>query len=322
MFTSFPWARPFVGAGFYVASLILLSLAAAWGATTVGVSVIRLLDRKILDGSGVALPEPDWTPPPVVEGSPFAGSEKQSTGATPTSGLAPPMTPLRASTDDPVRDPAADFHNGASETYRTYCVRLCDGYYWPVNFSTTPDHFNADAETCNASCNSPARLFVHRVPGGGPGTMVSLEGLPYRALKTAFLFRTRYDAQCKCQPQPWEQAAKNRHQYFAAVAAARKGSPVAAATARSLAQKIEDDRRTEAAAKVAAESQARRELASLARKNGPNSLSGPLARRYADAIGEASFFGTDAAPTDTRKGRFIPSSGGGRAWKDRAFGDH
>src|SRR5690606_29512315 len=29
-------------------------------------------------------------------------------------------------------------------TYRTVCVRLCDGFFFPISFATTPDRFGAD----------------------------------------------------------------------------------------------------------------------------------------------------------------------------------
>jgi hypothetical protein len=37
--------------------------------------------------------------------------------------------------------------------------------------------------------------------------MVSLDGVPYKSLGTAFLFRASYDASCKCRPHPWEKEA-------------------------------------------------------------------------------------------------------------------
>src|SRR5688572_4629876 len=33
-------------------------------------------------------------------------------------------------------------------TYRTWCVRSCDGYYFPVSFSTTREHLSTDQVTC------------------------------------------------------------------------------------------------------------------------------------------------------------------------------
>ena len=110
--------------------------------------------------------------------------------------------------------PAAERENPGA-TYRTLCVRLCDGYYWPVSFATAMDRFGRDAQTCTRSCGTPVALYYHRNPGGEPEEMVSLGGQPYKNLGTAFLYRTAYDPGCKCRAHPWEDAAIERHKGYA-----------------------------------------------------------------------------------------------------------
>jgi hypothetical protein len=87
------------------------------------------------------------------------------------------------------------------------CVRLCDGYYWPISFATDKAHLRRDSRRCNRSCSAPAGLYYYPNPGGVPEDMVSLDGVPYKSLGTAFLFRASYDASCKCRPHPWEKEA-------------------------------------------------------------------------------------------------------------------
>jgi hypothetical protein len=99
-------------------------------------------------------------------------------------------------------------------TFRTVCVRLCDGYYWPVSFATGRDRLAQDARQCDRSCPSRARLFVHRNPGETVEDSVDLEGSPYRKLSAAFLYRTQYVADCACRGQPWEEAARARHRAY------------------------------------------------------------------------------------------------------------
>src|SRR5215470_5542313 len=36
--------------------------------------------------------------------------------------------------------------------YRTLCVRTCDGYYFPISFSTAPTRFAEDEQTCQKLC--------------------------------------------------------------------------------------------------------------------------------------------------------------------------
>jgi hypothetical protein len=85
-------------------------------------------------------------------------------------------------------------------TYRTLCVRLCDGYYFPVSFSTLPNHFQRDADLCQSKCAAPAELFYHQNPGGGVEQMVSVNGQqPYTSLKSAFRYRKEYVQGCSCK---------------------------------------------------------------------------------------------------------------------------
>jgi hypothetical protein len=109
-------------------------------------------------------------------------------------------------------------------TYRTVCVRLCDGYYFPISYSVPRERFAKDARACASRCGSEARLFVYRNPGSEPDDMEDLEGKPYRQLRAAFLYRTEYVPDCKCWPHPWEKEALDRHRGYALAAAAGKGS--------------------------------------------------------------------------------------------------
>lgn len=123
-------------------------------------------------------------------------------------------------------------------TYRTLCVRLCDGYYYPISFSATRDRFARDAKTCESSCGGQARLFVYRNPGADVEDMVDLRGQPYRQLSTAFLYRTEYVPQCRCKPNPWDVEARERHRVYALTADKRKGSKQAAAELDALTAKM------------------------------------------------------------------------------------
>src|SRR6202140_1086491 len=47
--------------------------------------------------------------------------------------------------------PGTDF-GPQSGTYRTVCVRTCDGAYFPISFATVPARFPDDEKTCKALC--------------------------------------------------------------------------------------------------------------------------------------------------------------------------
>jgi hypothetical protein len=128
----------------------------------------------------------------------------------------PPPTPLQPAPSD-----ASGGGSAEVATYRTMCVRLCDGYYWPVSFATTKDNFARDERTCSQSCGSTVALYYHANPGGQAEDMVNLRGVPYKSLGTAFLHRTTYDPNCKCRPHPWEAEAAERHKSYANPASPR-----------------------------------------------------------------------------------------------------
>lgn len=127
---------------------------------------------------------------------------------------------------------ATSFYRGRGGTYRTVCVRLCDGYHWPISFSTTEDFFGRDEEACQRSCGMPARLYVMPTPSGNADNMTSLSGQPYSRLRTAYQFRARYDAACTCNGQPWERASLERHQGYAVEAAGDKAEREAVAATK------------------------------------------------------------------------------------------
>jgi hypothetical protein len=107
---------------------------------------------------------------------------------------------------------------------RTVCVRLCDGYYWPISYATGSDRLAHDARQCEKSCPSRARLFLHRNPGQGVDDMADLDGRPYRKLPTAYLYRTQYIADCTCRGHPWEEQSLARHRAYAEAVKSKTGS--------------------------------------------------------------------------------------------------
>ncbi len=79
---------------------------------------------------------------------------------------------------------------GTIPSYRTMCVRTCDGYYFPISFSTLPSRFEDDAEMCRSiSPLSDVQLYVYPNPGGTVDQMTTPDGQPYDALQNAWRFR-------------------------------------------------------------------------------------------------------------------------------------
>jgi Protein of unknown function (DUF2865) len=98
-----------------------------------------------------------------------------------------------------------------SGTFRTVCVRACDGYYFPISYSTVQSRFADDARTCQRECPATAaELYTYRNPGEDVGQAVSLSGQAYTALPTAFQYRKEFTPTCSCRRpgQSWADALK------------------------------------------------------------------------------------------------------------------
>jgi hypothetical protein len=91
------------------------------------------------------------------------------------------------------------FNYGA--TFRTVCVRLCDGAFFPVSFSTLQSQFDRDQELCQSRCAAPAELYYHpQSPKDGIETAVSFKTRqPYTTLRTAFRYRKEFVQGCSCK---------------------------------------------------------------------------------------------------------------------------
>jgi hypothetical protein len=99
-----------------------------------------------------------------------------------------------------------------SGTFRTVCVRSCDGAYFPISFATVPARFPDDEKTCKALCPAAdASLFAYRNPGEDMNQAVSISGQPYTSSPNAFRFRQEFTPSCSCKAagQTWSDALKN-----------------------------------------------------------------------------------------------------------------
>jgi hypothetical protein len=99
-----------------------------------------------------------------------------------------------------------------SGTYRTVCVRTCDGFYFPISFATVPSRFGDDERTCKSLCPAAdATLFSYRNPGEDMNSAVSINGQPYSSAPNAFRYRTEFNPSCACKAagQTWSDALKN-----------------------------------------------------------------------------------------------------------------
>jgi hypothetical protein len=107
--------------------------------------------------------------------------------------------------------PSGDLANpeAQSGSFRTVCVRTCDGFYFPISYATSSSRFAQDEKTCQRMCPaSEAMLFSYRTTGEDITQATSINGQPYSALPNALKYRTEFNAACSCKRagQSWADA--------------------------------------------------------------------------------------------------------------------
>jgi hypothetical protein len=96
--------------------------------------------------------------------------------------------------------------------YKTVCVRTCDGFYFPISYSASPERFSADQQTCQRMCPSAeVQLFTYRNGSEEISQAVSVNGYAYKDLPTAFSYRKEVNKACSCKRpgQTWNDAMKS-----------------------------------------------------------------------------------------------------------------
>jgi hypothetical protein len=109
------------------------------------------------------------------------------------------------------RRPARSAQRGR---YRTLCVRMCDGYFFPVSFSARRQDLRRDAGVCSQRCPGQGKLFYVPSPRGELDDARAQDGQLYRKLDTAFLYRKTRVKNCACRPAPWEHSERLRHAMY------------------------------------------------------------------------------------------------------------
>ena len=85
---------------------------------------------------------------------------------------------------------------------RAFCVRLCDGFYFPVGMAAGGRTAQAQASACARMCPA-SQVALYSLPLGGEVTQATgPQGQSYAMLPTAFRFRTEISSSCTCNGRP------------------------------------------------------------------------------------------------------------------------
>jgi uncharacterized protein DUF2865 len=128
------------------------------------------------------------------------------------------------------------WRTSAAGAYRTLCVRLCDGFYFPINDRSRPGNFLAEEKACQSSCAVPATLFYQPAPAGEAADLVALTGERYADLPNAYRYRSEYVENCACGPKPWSDEAKAAYERRTALATRTRIERIVAAGAGEMAK--------------------------------------------------------------------------------------
>jgi hypothetical protein len=94
-----------------------------------------------------------------------------------------------------------------SSRYRTFCVRTCDGYYFPISPASNRSDFPRDAQNCQTACpGADMEVYYHQADQENAAEMRSaVSGRFYSDMTTAFLYRSDaspQDSACTCSARP------------------------------------------------------------------------------------------------------------------------
>jgi hypothetical protein len=148
-------------------------------------------------------------------------------------GRVQPATPQSSSPATSPNRPEQSQSDGGGGKFRTVCVRMCDGYYFPISNVSRRRDFYRDAKVCSAKCGEEGKLFYQSSSDENMSELVDLQGRNYAKLPNAFVYRKKLIDGCSCKPMPWSEAELARHRQYAAEEAAKV--KVAAATAADVA---------------------------------------------------------------------------------------
>jgi hypothetical protein len=114
------------------------------------------------------------------------------------------------------RDNKADRQGAPDEgTFRTLCVRLCDGVPLPHQLQDTSRKARQRREELRAQLPLTGTAIRPSNPDQTVDDLVDIERRAYRNLPTALLYRSRYIADCTCRGNPWDEVSIARHRSYA-----------------------------------------------------------------------------------------------------------
>jgi hypothetical protein len=87
--------------------------------------------------------------------------------------------------------------NGARGNRVSYCVRTCDGYFFPLSNSTGSDR--GDEAACNRLCpTAETKIYIGQIGTEVDDARARQNGRRYAQMPNAFAYRTSFNKDCSC----------------------------------------------------------------------------------------------------------------------------
>lgn len=93
-----------------------------------------------------------------------------------------------------------DFQAAYLRSRTSYCVRSCDGFFFPIGNADTGSSAAHEAACVRACPGAETSVFVADAGSKGIDDAFNRRGQRYQATQTAFNYRTQLDAACSCNP--------------------------------------------------------------------------------------------------------------------------
>jgi len=114
-----------------------------------------------------------------------------------------PLDPGSGNRRDAAAATARTIERASSLPRRSVCVRLCDGYYFPIGPLSRDGDLSDHEAACSGLCpDAPTQLFIEPSGSDRIEDAVAEDGARYVALPAAFRNRTTLDKTCACHRRP------------------------------------------------------------------------------------------------------------------------
>ncbi|MGO8797917.1 MAG: DUF2865 domain-containing protein [Roseiarcus sp.] len=135
----------------------------------------------------------------VISPADQGGAQDEGEASSDANVVWSPLDPRSENAWEAAATTARTVPGASSPPRRSVCVRLCDGYYFPIGPLSGDADLGDHKAACSGLCpDAPTQLFIEPSGSEAIEDAVAEDGARYSALPTAFRSRTVIDKTCAC----------------------------------------------------------------------------------------------------------------------------